>query len=365
MNARTLFPCLVITHLLFLTPARGAELANDAVKGRTLSLKGDGMPLSMALRSLEKETGMKVIDRRGTGDDPRLRLDLEGVTFWQAVDGIARAANARVDLYQADRNVALVRGPWRPQVISYHGLFRLTAKRCSANVDLEAQVRTYRLTVEIAWEPRFRPYLLDTRVRGLTVQAGSAAVGELPPPSGGAVAVETPLCTSVDLRLPTVPRGVDKLTTLEGSFSLVGTDRMLEFKFPSLAVLDADAGKREQTQEKVRVSVRKPVLDEDRWTVEVHIENPARGPMFESFQSWAVFNEISLVGKDGRARFPNNGGSTEQTAGNRAAVSYHFVDEPAKGLRRGKPDQWTLSYRTPAAIVEMTVPFSFKDVVLP
>ena len=35
------------------------------------------------------------------------------------------------------------------------------------------------------------------------------------------------------------------------------------------------------------------------------------------------------------------------------------------GVVRGKPGEWKLVYQTPAAIVEMPIPFEFKDLAHP
>ena len=114
------------------------------------------------------------------------------------------------------------------------------------------------------------------------------------------------------------------------------------------------------------VEVRKLFLkDQDRWTVEVGLRYPPDMPKFESFQSWVRNSEIHLEKVDTKQRFPNNGNLSENVVGNRAVISYHFIDEPKKMLVRGKPGEWRLVYQTPAAIVEMPIPFEFKDLARP
>src|SRR5262245_7537323 len=95
---------------------------------KTVTLSLERLPLSKALAELRKQTDMSLEDRRDAGDDPELSLRLKSASFWQAADAIARAANARLSLYERDGKLALVRGPWREERISYSGMFRIVMK---------------------------------------------------------------------------------------------------------------------------------------------------------------------------------------------------------------------------------------------
>jgi hypothetical protein len=323
------------------------------------------LPLDKALAELAKQSGVKVEDRRRTKAEKQLKLELKAVTFWQAIDAIAKSADAQVSLFQRDGGIALVDGPHVALSVSYHGPFRVTLQRKVLIDDLVAGSRQLIVTLELAWEPRFRAYLLETTPKSIAVQ--DDAKHDVPAADdGGKAAVEGKLATTVELRMPAPPRSVVRLGLLRGEFTITGAGEMLTFTFDTLAQLKDDAKAREQQQKGVAVRLGKPVLTDDLWTVEAQLEYPRHGPKFESFQSWIGYNEMFLQDPAGERRFPNTGGySLESTSSNRAVIRYHFIDKRREKLVRGKPADWRVVYKTPGLLLEVPVPFSFTDVTLP
>jgi hypothetical protein len=332
---------------------------------RPVTLQGSELSLDKALTELAKQSGNKVEDRRRTKNEHLLMLDLKDVTFWQALDAIAKEANAQLSLYQRDGVIALVDGPHRPLPVSYHGPFRVALQRKVLVEDLVADSHNLIVTLEVAWEPRFRPYLLETIPH--SVMAQDDAKRDLAADDGGGkAAVEGKLAATIDLRFRAPPRSAARLEVLRGEFSITGAGEMLTFMFGSLAQLEKDASARQLRQKGVVVKLAKPALADDLWTVEAQLEYPPHGPKFESFQSWIGYNEMSLRKTEGNQRFPNNGGySVESSTANRAVIRYHFVDKRADKLVRGSPSDWQVVYKTPGLLLEVPVPFSFKDVALP
>jgi hypothetical protein len=166
--------------------------------------------------------------------------------------------------------------------------------------------------------------------------------------------------------LPAPPRSAARLQELRGEFSITGAGEMLTFTFGTLAQLEKEANARQQKQKGVAVKLSKPVLADDLWTVEALLEYPPHGPKFESFQSWIGYNEMFLRSAEGNQRFPNNGGySVESSSANRAIIRYHFVDKRAEKLVRGNAADWQVIYNAPGVLLEVPVPFTFKDVTLP
>ena len=53
------------------------------------------------------------------------------------------------------------------------------------------------------------------------------------------------------------------------------------------------------------------------------------------------------------------------SSGSEASIRYRFEEDKNKEFTLGKPGDWKLIYYTPEKIVEMTIPFEFKDVPLP
>jgi hypothetical protein len=333
-----------------------------------VTLQGQMVSVPTALADLGKQTGIVVEDRRKTKSAGAFKLDLKDVTFWQALDGIARAANARLSLYERDGVVALVDGPGIdvPGRLSYDGVFRVALRRMTAVHDLETGSRSLTASVEIAWEPHVRPFLLSTAIGSLAVKdehnasLPAGAEGNSPVPVQGRVA------TTIDLRLPAAARSVTRLALVRGAFQVVAAGKMLTFTFGTLDALERGDSPRVIAQEGVTAKATKLKLADDVWTVEMALEYPPGGPRFESFQSWLVDNEASLIATEGDRRYPNNGGyANEGTSERRAVLSYSFIDDKQKGLARGKPGDWKLAYRTPGVIAEVPIRFEFKDVPLP
>jgi hypothetical protein len=330
------------------------------------TIQNNKLTVSDALNQLSKQTNIQVEDRRRKKDQGTIKLQLNNATFWQALDAIAREANASISLYEPDGIPSLVDGPFSTFPISYHGIFRIALKRLVSSLDFEMSARRLMATIEVAWEPPYRPFLLETRPRKLIVTNEKNQTVAVKEEGGGQAPVEGKLATTFELPLPFVPRPETRLNLIQGEIAIVGASRMLTFSFGSLEELQKDPGKRAQTIDGVTVKVKKLQLADDLWTAEMALEYPPNGPKFESFQSWLVNNEIYLKKPNANVRFPNNGGyALESSSSNRAVLSYHFKDDKTKGIKRGRPADWQLFYMTPGVISETVVPFSFNDVPLP
>lgn len=336
----------------------------------------DELPVSKMLAELTKQTGIAVEDRR-EGTDSKIKLKLNKVTFWQALDAIAKEADGVVSLYERDGTLAL--GPRREGYatppVSYDGIFRATVRRITAQRLLESENSTYVADVEVAWEPRFRPFKLDLNLDDITVQDEKgrkiviAEDGRENPrrdPRRDSRDIASKRGVVFDLQLGLVQRSSPKLGLLKGSVKFVGPTRMDTFVFDkTLAEIKKDPKAGELTQEGVTVKVSSVDLPKDHWTVVMSLEYPADGPQFESFESWLIFNEILLKNKNDGRTFPCNSGYNLDSSGNRARIEYNFVDSAKDKLTRGSPDDWKVVYKTPGLIVEVPMSFEFKDVPLP
>jgi hypothetical protein len=332
------------------------QVANDLAP-RTFTYQGD-LSLEQALAELAKQTGNTVVDRRREAkNNPKLKLDLRKATFWQALEEIAKAADLRISLYQRDGRIALVDGPFRAVPVSFSGLFRTSVKRVIGVQDLENDAHFYLAQLEVAWEPRFQPFLIETHPDALVVEDSQGHSLKSPDAGKGQAPVSGRTAMEIEVRLPAVPRSAAKLALLKGRLAMIGPSKMLTFTIDKLAKAE------KQKQEGITLTVGELTMDEERWTVGVFLDYPENGPKFESFQSWLVYNSIQLEREGGKS-FPANGGyEVVSQEGNQAVVRYHFVEEGGRKL--GKPSDWKLVYHTPGKIVEVPVAFAFKDVRLP
>jgi hypothetical protein len=367
--------CVVWALLLAADPRARAGDDDAAARAkrellpRSVTLQGE-ISVSGALAQLHKQTANRVVDRRQIKTDLRLRLDLANTTFWPAAEAIARAAGGGISTYQPDGQVALVDAPQRPMATAYQGIFRITAKRLNVARDDDAGTHTCTVTLDVAWEPRFEPLYLEADTVDVIFAADKTGVQRQVKVAGqGKFGVAGRNALEVDLRMPAPDRTSGKIKSLAGRFHLIGPGKMLTFAFPSLTPIKKKDRPLRQTQDGVQVSVVEVKPSSGRWSVEVHVDNPPGNPDLESFQKgyWLGNNRISLEKGEGAARTawtPRSGDEewTDPTS-THAEIRYHFLF-PAKD-NKGPLSDWTLIYRTPGRIVEIAVPFAFKDLRLP
>ncbi len=335
----------------------------------------DELPLSKAIAELVKQTGNPVEDRREADEDTKVKLKLVKVSFWEAIDTMAREADARVSVHERDGKIALRRKPdgYQTPPTSYNGLFRTQVRRIEARRNFDLDSSAYQATLEIAWEPRFRPFLIEMKPQTFTFKDDKGRdqsvddenEGRNPNPNNK-LAVTSLTAQAFDVPLPSLERTSGKLGLLKGSINMIGPTRMESFEFPAtLAEMAKDPKTREVTREGVTVKISRLELEKDHWTLVVGLEYPADGPQFESFESWLVYNEMLLKKKNSEETIPNLGYSIDSSEGNRATLSYHFTDDGSRKIARGNAADWSPIYKTPGLMVDLPVKFEFKDVPLP
>jgi hypothetical protein len=354
--------------------APSAEKAPEFPPAQKVSLSGE-IKLSKALTDLAKQTGIAVADLRGEESDPTITVECKDVTFWQALDRIVAAVGAEVDLYTADGKLALRKRTGRPplkgpQTVSYDGRFRTAIKRITGFIDPETGETTYSATLEVAWEPTLQPFFLDTQPQGLVV-IDDQTQKALPPISLGH---EKPFvfrrnAMTFETLLPAPPRGAKALQLMEGKLSVVTPTRMLTYSFePSLDKIEQMLLKDKKTPKAERdgvvCEVTKVSLGSANWSVTVTVPYPPGDAKLDTSQvnEWVKTNELVLVSTDGKSRVSPSSFYIAPVA-DRVTVTYNF---DAKDDRvRGKKEDWKLEYRAPAAVVQASFAFQFKDVPLP
>ncbi len=341
------------------------EAATKELQPRRFTLQTEGMLLSDILRQLQKQTGNTVADRRHTQAEPKLKLDLDRVFFWQALEAIARAVNCGVSLYQPDGQVALVEGPYRAVPLSCSGLFRVALKRIDLRLETDTAVHACVLHLEVAWEPRFGPFYLG--IGPMTVVFAADGQGQelkVALPSRGQVHIAGRTAIEVQVRTPAPHRSSPRLQSLQGNFRVIGPSKMLTFSFGPLKTLGKNAPWK-QEQEGIKVSLAALTTATKHWAIDVLIENPPGGPQFESYQSWLDNNQVFLESQaPKKIRLASSGEEQlEDLTATRAALRYYFKEKDGLGL--GQPANWTLTYRTPGRILEVPLSFSFQSLPLP
>lgn len=331
--------------------------AKKELEPRPLTLLAGQHTAADFLAALEKQTGNMVADRRSQKSTAAVTLEFNKVPFWQALDTFCTAAGCTYSAYGSEGGVALIDGGKRSPLVSHHGITRTAVKRIAVTQDLDTGTATCTVHLDVAWEPRFQPFYLGV---------GAAQAAYVPPGAGKELKVQAPTrgqhpvagrsASEVELLLAAPPRQSPGIASLEGTLTFLGPSKMLTFRFPALkanAVLE---------QEEVTVRVLSVKEGPDRWRIDVQIDNPEGTPTFDTYQSWLDNNRIELVRVEGGRRqvwLPEPNEEIDENQ-RRARIRYSFAANPAKG----KLADWTLVYRTPGRIVELVVPYSFKNVPL-
>jgi hypothetical protein len=333
------------------------------------------MTVGAALAELTKQTHIPVDCPRDEAGK-NIEIQCNNTTFWEALDRLAAAAGAEVDLYTTDGKLALRKRTGKPplkgpQTVSYDGRFRTAIKRITGFIDPETGETTYSATLEVAWEPTLQPFFLDTQPQGLVV-IDDQTQKALPAISLGH---EKPFvfrrnATTFETLLPSPPRGAKTLQLMEGKLSIITPTRMLTFSFdPSLDKLEQmvkDKKTPKAERDGVVCEVGKVSLGSANWGVTVTVPYPPGDATLDSSQvnEWVKTNELVLVSTDGKNRlYPSS--FYVSPVSERVTVTYNFGDDPKEKRLRGEAKDWKLEYRAPAAVVKAPFSFKFKDVPLP
>ncbi len=340
-----------------LTPIRATL---EELLPRTFEAKQKSIPLASALQELKKGTGLELVDRRQSSKGGDVNLDLGKATYWQAVQALCNQTDSRLSLYQPDGKVALVDGPISKQQVQLHGPFMVAVKRIDTRLDFETGTRTGRLGLEIAWEPRFQPYLIE--VGKLTFTASEPGATD----ASGPVFVTERNAREFDVAFAAPGRGVAALVNVAGHFVVTMPSKSLAFTFAK-----AEAGVK-KVSDGVELTIKEVDSAKDWWTVELIVDVPAAGPRFDSFQTW-----LGGGAWLDRCSFRFERGAGENTESMRAEALYtqvlptpsatqarvRFKVAPRKNA--GKPEAWRLVCNVPGRLVEVRVPFSFERIDLP
>src|SRR5437879_2533378 len=161
----------MLRSLLFLVPLCFTAVVLAADPPQRVTIVGDAIPLEQALNDLTKQTSAPIVNSLPRDEKLSRKLDLRNVAFGEALDRIALAANAEVDLYRLETRIELLRRGRPPQLpISYSGPFRVAMRKLSPVLDFANQKRSLTVDMEVAWDPSVEPFSLQTRPQQITLQ---------------------------------------------------------------------------------------------------------------------------------------------------------------------------------------------------
>ena len=168
--------------------ADAQEKAN--VGASIITIKGQAIRLSEALKQLQTQSGNLVTDLReqngAEATNPALELDIDQKTFFEALDIIVEKAGLNLNFFTGDGSIGLMAGaamdgpaasadapkgppPPKPMKI-YSGAFRIVFKQLVVSKDLQNGAGQANAQFEVAWEPRLRPMLLALKAEELEIE---------------------------------------------------------------------------------------------------------------------------------------------------------------------------------------------------
>jgi hypothetical protein len=327
-----------------------------------VTLKGKGIRLTEVIQKLQTQTGNLITDLREQEGvettNPALDLDIDGKTFFEALDEICKLAELTSNFFTGDGSVGLMAGkPPEKALVQYAGPFRIAFRQVACARDLQAGASSANLQFEVAWEPRLRPMLLALKADELEIQddQGKKVEAQVMDESTNVVLRPENPAAEMNINLTAPERAAKTLKTVKIKADVSVPAAMKTFRFRTIDVKKEDV----QKQGDVSVTLEGTEIDEAVWKVNVVIAYPGGGEAFESYRQGLFNNRLWLQKPDG-SRYEHNGGfSNTASDEGKLGFEYLFVDAP------GKPGDYGLVYETPSKVQTIPLEFTFKDVPLP
>lgn len=337
-----------------------------ATRPATVTLDGE-MLASEALEKIAAQTGNQFVDYREQFNeektDPKIKVSLDQVTFWKAVDTVLDAAN--YSLYDYDNETQALayknrdaNAIKRVGQAAYAGLFRIEPSRIEASRNLKNLSSTsLRLTVDVAWEPRVRPIVLQQPLKDVEAKDDKGNPLTLDGTQGEIeVGVEgTNAGVELDFPLNLPDRGVKQIASLKGKLITTVLGRVETFEFADLEKIK----NAEQERGGAIVSVEQCQKNGDIYDVEMRVTFDKTANALESHRGWILHNECYLI--DAKGNRVEHGGYENNVIGdNEVGFAYKFDLGDAKSIAGYK-----FVYKTPAAIIQIPAEFELTGIDLP
>ena len=346
----------------------------EAGQSTQVTLIGEDLPLKDVIARISQQTGNKIVDHREEfgeeATEPRIKLNLEKVPFWKALDEALDKAQMTTYDFTGERGIYLINRPpnqlARPEQACYAGPFRIEAVKFEALRELRSpEGRSLKLYLNVAWEPRLMPVAIRQPLGEIkAIGTGDVAidvVGQEGEPEASLSDESSSAELEIPLQLP--PRSVEKITSLKGKLQIMVPGPMQTFRFEKLPIVgegpkaNAKVAKVEQRKAGVTVIVDQVRKNNDIWEVRIRVRFDKPGDSLESHRNWMFRNELYLVGPDKKRLTP---GGFEQTRQTEIEVGMAYLFELPKG-----PAGMTFVYQTPTTVFELPVEYELRDLELP
>ena len=353
-----------------------ATLEKIAVKRVTQSssfkLEPGTIKLKDLLTKIKEETGNRVVLGRNVlrktaeseitipSDAPDVAFD-----FWDIIELICEQANLQIDPYggeegelalsQAFADPAQAAGAAVLNLSDVSGIMRFNVTRVDATRSFTSpQLNHGSITIKMHWEPRIAPIAIDFPLDKFKIIDEFDKTYQPEDPEVVLPGVVTQAIPELEFPIRTAlfDRQVEKLKSVQGVVRAVLPGRVETFKFKQVTQLPDET---KQTKAGATVTYLGTRKNEELWGVRITLQFDDENNALESHQSWVTNNVVMLVDEDGNQSEPF-AQEVYLQSGKAVGIEYFFGDNP-----EGKD----LIYRTPAAIVNLDLPFNIKGIRLP
>ena len=350
----------------------------SVTKASNVTLKGT-MTIEEALKSLRSQTKNDVDVPEETPDvflDLEIELESEKVGFWQALNEIMEKGSLVIDPYAGGRG-QLKLAPTReanfkaanpgvpvPPELKHQpsnaprcasGIFDVSVTQVSASRNLANPAQDYcNIHMLVQWEPRVMPITIDmpaAKIKALDEFDQKVEIKNDVAVFSGLVQPEV---SNLDFSIPIalVDRQIEVIKTLELTIDAVLPGRTEKFRFRKLGKLKDGAS---QTKAGATVTFGGINKNEDLFGVSVGLSFDEENNALESHQSWVYNNQVYLEDETGKRHEALAYEGVTQT-NNMVEIRYYFEKHPK---------EMTLHYLSPAAIVQVPIKVTLKEIPLP
>jgi hypothetical protein len=351
-------------------PLHGTETAHaqSKITASEVTFPRADLTLRQAIAILN-QTGNPVVDYRSRQGqevtDPVLKLPIMPLLFWPAVDEVAKQANLRViPFWEKGKSVvgllARPEGSAAPAFpVQYEGPFRITLVRVAAVHSVTEEIEPSRLlvTMQVAWEPRYRPLWLN--IPGDGVQLTNAAGQTQPVPQLKPQSFQTADEASVTLtvQLPLPSRMQQSLPELRLRTIVVTPPRQTPFVFSTVS-----EGQQVRADGVTCTLARIERENPRRTWITVRLNYPPNTLDLESHQGWVMqANTLTLTPKNGGPPHPPTTTQAEINIREQAGIE---LRHPVDGLSQPL-SAYELRYEAPAPPVKHPLEIRLRNVPLP
>ncbi len=295
-------------------------------------------------------------------------VDWQALEFWQALDRVRDWYGLEVDPFRGGRRLhlrsaAAMTGDRNDRdssvtsispMVAYSGQMRMEVTRLDSvrNLRNPSANRTV-CTVSAMWEPRLTPIAIELPLDSVGWKDEFDRTGTLSGPGKLSCLVEPGISeVEFSIPLPLLDRQVETLHSLTGRLGVVMAGTAESFEFRDIAQLPAGCAVQRADATVIFEGLRK---NESLHELSIMLSYSEDNNALESHRAWAFDNEVFLQRANGEKIKPI-GMETYQQSNSGLGIRYLFIEIP---------DDASLIYRSPAAIVKLEIPFEFTNVRLP